>query len=153
MKARRLTTALVSATLMLFTANLAAAAPATRVADAIWAHDSIYDTVATDTSFMSPPMHSTDVIYSFMMSGLMGQRSVAEYAPGDREYNGGRWNVQMVVFTAAGLAAYDDGNGFVTSELTNAEDVEEAADMGLVTISPANFYFECPLIPNRGNNR
>ena len=153
MRARSLAISLASATLMFFAANLAAAAPATRVADAIWAHDSIYDTVATDTTFMSPPLHSTDVIYSFMMSGLMGPRSVAEYAPGDLEYNGGRWNVQMVVFTPAGLAEYDDGNGFVTSELTNAEDVEGAADQGLLTISPANFYFECPLIPNRGNNR
>lgn len=153
MRAGNLAISFASATFMFFATNLALAAPATRVADAIWAHDKIYDTVATDTSFLSPPLHSTDVIYSFMMSGLMGQRSVAEYAPGDREYNGGRWNVQMVVYTPAGLAEYDDGNGFVTFELTNAEAVEEAAALGLVTIRPANFYFECPLIPNRGNNR
>ena len=153
MRTRSLATGLASAILMLLVAHLAAAAPATRVADAIWAHDNLYDTVATDTTFMSPPLHSTDVIYSFMMSGLLGQRSVAEYAPGDREYNGGRWNVQMVVYTDAGLAEYGDGNGFVISEITNAEDLEEAADMGLLTISPSTFYFECPLIPNRGNNR
>ncbi|MDF1553178.1 MAG: hypothetical protein P1P84_08960 [Deferrisomatales bacterium] len=153
MRAPIIATSLATAILLLFAAQLAAAAPATRVANAIWAHDSIYDTVATDTTFMSPPLHSTDVIYSFMMSGLMGQRSVAEYAPGDREYNGGRWNVQVVVYTPAGLEEFDDGSGFVTYELTNAEAVEEAADQGLLTIRPANFYFECPLIPNRGHNR
>ena len=151
MRARIFAASLASATLIFFAANLAAAAPATRVADAIWAHDELYDTVATDTTFMSPPLHSTDVIYSFMMSGLDGQRSVAEYAPGDREYNGGRWNVQLVFYTDITIYGDTDGDGVVDSELTNADAVEDAADNGLLEIMPANFYFECPLIPNRGN--
>lgn len=61
--------------------------------DAIWVHDALYNTIGTDTSFKSPPPGSTDVIFSFANSGLAGQRSVAVYAPGDPQYNGGRWHV------------------------------------------------------------
>lgn len=66
---------------------------AVRVANAIWADGELFDTVATPTSFVAPPAHSTDIIYSFMMIGLHGQRSVAASAPGDEDYNGGRWDV------------------------------------------------------------
>lgn len=126
---------------------------AMRVENAIWAHGMIYDTVITPTSFKSPPEHSTDTIYSFMMSGLEGQRSVSDSAPGDRDYNGGRWNVQMVVFTDMGIAAHDpDGDGIVNFELTDAQTVLDHAALGHFDIIPANFYFVCPMIPNRGNN-
>jgi hypothetical protein len=151
MRRKSLAVSLAGATLVLLAATLAAAAPATRVADAIWANDELFDTVVTDTSFMSPPLHSTDVIYSFMMSGLAGQRSVAEAAPGDADYNGGRWNVHIVTFTPAGIAIHDaDGDGYVDFELTNEQQVHDSADLGHILISPANFYFECPLLPNRG---
>jgi hypothetical protein len=125
---------------------------ATRVAEAIWANDNLYDTIVTPTTFVAPPEHSTDRIYSFMMSGLSGQRSVAESAPGDQDYNGGRWDVQMVVFTAQGINAHDpDGDGFVNFELTNSEDVLAHEQLGHIIINEANFYFECPLLPRRGN--
>jgi len=131
----------------------AVAGKATRVADAIWVHDSLYGTVATDTAFNSPPPQSTDVIFSFMGSGLDGQRSVAVYAPGDPEYNGGRWNVMLVSYTAAGKAWFDpDNDGTANFELTNAEDLVQAAEMGLLTISEAGIYFECPLLPQPGQH-
>lgn len=56
-----------------------------RVAEAIRAYDNLYDTIVTPATFDALPEHSTDMIYSFMMSGLLGQRSVAESAPGDRD--------------------------------------------------------------------
>lgn len=124
---------------------------AIRVAEAIWVDGELYDTILTDTTFISPPEHSTDMIYSFMMSGLGGQRSVAESAPGDRDYNGGRWDVQMVVFTPQGMEAHDpDGDGMVDFELTSAEQVLEHEGLGHIIINEANFYFECPLLPRRG---
>ena len=127
------------------------AAKATRVANAIWVHDELYGTVATDTSFTSPPAHSTDVIFSFADSGLMGQRSVAQYAPGDPEYNGGRWNVMVVTFTDVGKAIHDaDNDGKVDFELTNAEAVLHHAELGHLTIAKAGVYFECPLLPRKG---
>lgn len=124
------------------------AGQATVVGSAIWAHGHLYGTVATDTSFKSPPEKTTDILFNFAGSGLAGQRSVSETAPGDRDYNGGRWNLMRVAFTAAGLAFFDaDGDNTVDFELTNAEDVLEAAEMGLVVITRANVYFECPLRP------
>lgn len=131
-------------------AGSAAAAGAARVSDAIWAHGVLYDTVVTPATFIAPPERSTDTIYSFMMSGLDGQRSVTVSAPGDPDYNGGRWNVQMVVFTPQGIAVHDpDGDGIVNFELTTAEVVLEHEALGHIIINDANFYFECPLLPRR----
>lgn len=125
----------------------ALAGKATRVADAIWVHDTLYGTVATDTVFKAPPPHSTDIIFSFAGSGLEGQRSVAVYAPGDRGYNGGRWNVMAVSYTESGKAVFDsDKDGTTDAELTNAEDLLEAAELGYLTIAEPGIYFECPLL-------
>ena len=126
----------------------ALAAKAGHAADAIWVHDTLYGTIATDTAFKSPPDQSTDVIFSFAGSGLTGQRSVAVYAPGDPEYNGGRWHVMAVTFTDAGKAVFDpDNDGIANMELTNAEDLMTAAEMGYLTIADTPVRFECPLLP------
>ncbi len=152
MRTLRLTTTLAFATILLLGVTLANAGPAARVADAIWANDELFATIITDTTFMSPPLHSTDVIYSFMMSGLAGQRSVADAGPGDPDFNGGRWSVHIATFTAQGVLVFDqDDDGYVDEELTNSDQVHEAADLGYIILSPANFYFECPLLPRRGN--
>jgi hypothetical protein len=134
--------------------SMAAAGPAmakaTRVADAIWAHGNLYDTVITPATFVSPPEHSTDTIFNFMMSGLMGQRAVADAAPRDRNYNGGRWSVYIAVFTAAGLQALDaDMDDYVDFELTSADEVLHQVSLGHVEVHPANFYFECPMLPRK----
>jgi hypothetical protein len=123
--------------------------PAMRVQDAIWADGRLFDTVLTDTSFKSPPAGSTDIIFNFMASGLTGQRSVAEAAPGDSDYNGGRWNVMAVTYTEAGLAFFDpDGDGAVNSELMDAETVLDYAELGYLNIQETGIHFECPLLPN-----
>jgi hypothetical protein len=140
-----------------FAATLLAAVPvptpaggATRVEGAIWANGALYDTVLTPTSFRAPPSHSVDLLYNFGMSGLQGQRSVSESAPGDPTYNGGRWWVQMVVFTAQGRAVHDpDGNGIVNFELMTAADVLQHAALGHLEILDAGVYFECPLLPRK----
>jgi hypothetical protein len=138
-----------------FAASLLAAAPvltraggATKVEGAIWANGALYDTVLTPTSFKAPPSHSVDLLYNFGMSGLQGQRSVSESAPGDPTYNGGRWWVQMVVFTAQGAAVHDpDGDGIVNFELMSAAEVLQHAALGHLEIFDAGVYFECPLLP------
>ena len=128
----------------------ALAGPATRVAGALWAHDSLYDTVLTDTAFVSPPVQSTDALYFFGMSGLEGQRSVSEAAPGDRGYNGGRWRIMVVRFTETGARVHDaDGDGGVDFELTNAEDVLHQQTLGHLVIEPTAISFECPMLPRR----
>jgi hypothetical protein len=131
----------------------ALAAGANKAQDAIWAHGELYDTVLTDTAFKSPPGQSTDVIFSFGDSGLNGQRSVAEAAPGDPEYNGGRWNVMLVTFTELGMTVHDpDGDGVVNFELMDAETVLAHAELGHLEITAAGVYFECPMIPNQRRN-
>ena len=140
---------LISTLVCLFAAS-AYAAPATRVSGAIWANNNIYDTVLTDTAFHLPPVHSTDVLYNFMISGLAGQRAVSESAPGDRNYNGGRWSVKLAVFTDAGKAVHDpDGDGIVNFELTNADDLLEHYRLGHLEIIDTAIYFECPLLPRK----
>lgn len=140
--------AAIVCTLLLGSASSVIAGRATVVSSAIWSHGNLYGTVATDTEFKSPPENTTDVLFNFAESGLEGQRSVSEAAPGDRDYNGGRWNVMAVAYTEAGLAFFDDDeDGTVDFELTSAEEVLEAAEMGLITITKANFYFVCPLRP------
>jgi hypothetical protein len=121
---------------------------AQKVENAIWANGDIYGTILTDAGFNAPPPHSTDTLYNFGMSGLMGQRAVASSAPRDRDYNGGRWTVMMVSFTTAGMAVHDpDGDGFVNFELNSEAAVLAHVGFGHFTIMDANFYFECPLIP------
>ncbi len=135
---------------VLLLAASAFAAPATRVSAALWANDELFDTVLTDTSFHLPPMHSTDTLYNFGMSGLMGQRSVSASAPGDRDYNGGRWSVKMVVFTDEGKAAHDpDDDGMVNFELTSEEAVLAHQTLGHIEIRDTSIYFECPLLPRK----
>jgi hypothetical protein len=115
--------------------NPAYGAAAGRAEAAIWSGDRLYDVILTDAFFNSPPPHSTDIIFSFADSGLMGQRSVSEAAPGDRDYNGGRWEVMAVVFTPLGLEVHDpDGDGVVNFELTHAEAVLEHAILGHLVI-------------------
>ena len=141
--------ALISTLLCLF-ASLAYAAPALRVSGAIWANNALYDTILTDTAFHLPPVQSTDVLYNFMISGLGGQRAVSESAPGDRNYNGGRWAVKLAVFTEAGKAVHDpDGDGIVNFELTNANDVQTHSSLGHIEIVDTAIYFECPLLPRK----
>jgi hypothetical protein len=126
----------------------AAEAGGLRVEQAIWAEGQLYGTVLTPTAFVSPPVHSTDALYNFSMSGLSGQRSVSESSPGDPDYNGGRWSVKMVVFTPQGKTVHDpDGDGAINIELTSVSQVHEQETLGNLTIFDTTTYFECPMLP------
>ena len=61
---------------------------------AFYVDHQLYRTVGTptDLSNTGAPASSFDAIYAFA-----DQRSVAEAAPGDRGFNGGRWQVHSVV--------------------------------------------------------
>lgn len=125
-----------------------AQAGATRVTQAVWANNQLYGTVLTPTTFVSPPAQSTDTLYNFSMSGLVGQRSISDAAPADTAFNGGRWSVKMVVFTPQGISVHDpDGDGTINMELMNAAQVLEQESMGYVEVLDTTIYFECPLLP------
>jgi hypothetical protein len=94
----------------------------------IYAHDVAYRTVGTPTSLPTKaPGHSFDILYHF--PDCDDCDAVSDAAPGDADFNGGRW----IVVDAYGI----------TSQLTNAEDVEAYATSLMVT----DTRLECPLIP------
>jgi len=98
----------------------------------IYAHDVAYRTVATPRDL--PPHGKFDTIY-VLGEGLA---PVSESAPGDRDYNGGRWEVRPVEFLT-----------IAPRQFTNAEDIRAAADRGEVQIGDVVRRFECPLIRAR----
>ncbi|MGM0385742.1 MAG: hypothetical protein ACQERF_07165 [Actinomycetota bacterium] len=127
---------------------LPAAASAGVTGPAFWVDGAMYRTVATptDLSHTGAPAHSFDVIYDLGAH----QANVANAAPGDRDYNGGRWMVHAVTFPggyAAALASGDaDGDGVLDSdhELMMAMAAGDAVDGGVVA------QFVCPVIPLPG---
>jgi len=136
--------------LVLIVPNSADARGPLRASAAIWSHGELYGTVGTPTAFTDPPEHSTDTLYNFQMSGLMGQRSISSAAPGDRDFNGGRWSVMRVIFTDQGMMVHDpDGDGEVNFELMSEDEVLHHEQLGHLTIEETGTYFECPMLPGR----
>jgi hypothetical protein len=118
------------------------------VENPIWADGELYGTVVTPTAFKNAPQHSTDVIYSFAMNELEGQRSLSEAALGDRDHNGGRWHVKFAFFTPLSETIHDgDDDGIVGFELTSAEQVQMHASLGHLVIVDTDIRFVCPLLP------
>ena len=103
---------------------------------AFWIDGELYRTVATPTDLAGTgaPDSSFDAIYSFAGN----QRNVAEAKPGDRDFNGGRWQVHQLSFPsgyAAALASGDqNGNGQIdsTAELGRAFADGTAVDTGTI---------------------
>jgi hypothetical protein len=106
-----------------------------------------YRTVATptDLSGTGAPDHSFDTIYQFAGAQPL---NVATAAPGDAGYNGGRWRVEVIGFTAgqgyaSALAAFDAND---SGDFDSDEEVQAAIDAGVITTS-AGPSFVCPVIP------
>jgi len=118
---------------------------------AFYVDGTLYRTVATPTDLTQTgaPAHSFDTIY-----GLAGQPfNVATAAPGDRDYNGGRWMVHAVAYNtswATTVAAHDtNGSGDIDSE---AEVLAAFADPGPAGATDAGVVqrFVCPVIELKG---
>lgn len=114
---------------------------------AFYVDGALYRTVATptDLSHTGAPDHSFDTIY-----GIADQMNVATAAPGDQDYNGGRWRVVPLTFDDY-EAAVDavDANG--NDVLDSAEEVHAAIDLGLAERAGTGPSFVCPVIPLPGN--
>lgn len=110
---------------------------------AIWADGHAYKTIGTPAHF--PDKGPKDGLYVF--EGLDGQNPVAEAKPGDKDYNGGRWQVYVLEFTDSGKAIHDDdGDGTANFELTSWEQVEQHINLGHLYLKQMGPSFECPLI-------
>jgi hypothetical protein len=115
---------------------------------AFYVDGTLYRTVntPTDLSGTAAPSQSFDTIYD--LGGL--QMNVATAAPGDTDYNGGRWQVHALSIPdyAAALAAGDtNDNGVLDSdaEIAAAIAAGAATDTGVVK------SFVCPVIPVPGS--
>lgn len=131
--------ALLAATLLPATAFAAGGV----TGPAFYVDGALYRTVGTPSNFANTgaPDHSYDTIYAF---GNL-QPAVADAAPGDPGFNGGRWQVQVLHFTdyASAVVAYDtNGSGDFDSD----EEVL-AAIAGGAAWTMAGPSFECPVIP------
>jgi hypothetical protein len=102
----------------------------------IYAHDELFRVVATPNDL--PPGGKFDTIY--LLGGSL--LNVADAAPGDPAYNGGRWEVRPITWT-----------GMAPTQFTNAGQITQAAASGGLTIGDVVRRFECPLVPNRGGGR
>ena len=97
----------------------------------IYANNRMFKTIATKADPL--PNHGKfDTIY-VLGNGLA---NVADAAPGDMDYNGGRWEVHLVDFLT-----------IPPTQFTNAEDIHDAAMSGEISIGPVVKRFECPMIP------
>ena len=114
---------------------------------AFYVDGQLYRTVntPTDLSKTGAPAHSFDTIYDFGGAQL----NVATAAPGDRDYNGGRWMVHALGFNTSYAAtvtahdANDSGNLDSAAEVAAAladPGPAGARDLGVVKM------FVCPVI-------
>ena len=140
---------LVAAFAMLTPASAAFAAGSGGVTGpAFYVDGQLYRTVntPTDLSGTGAPASSFDTIYDF--GGL--QPNVATAAPGDPDYNGGRWQVHALQFTDYEQAVEQfDANG--SDDLDSDEEVAAALASGAATDTGVVKSFVCPVIPQPGS--
>jgi hypothetical protein len=120
-------------------ATMAPASAAGISGPAFYVDGELYRTVATpnDLSGTGAPDHSFDTIYQ-----LADQRSVADAAPGDPGYNGGRWQVRNVTYEdydAVLMYGDLDSDGVIDS----TEELHAATGAGVAWIGPVVKEFVC----------
>jgi hypothetical protein len=71
------------------------------------------------------------------------QLPVSEAAPGNPNYNGGRWYLHTVTWTQAGFMAYGGFAPVVKSE----DEIRYNEQMGYLVVTPGDAFFQCPLLP------
>ena len=103
-----------------------------------------YRTVGTptDLSRTGAPLRSFDTIYDFGGAQL----NVATAAPGDRDYNGGRWRVHALSFPAGYVAALTAGDIDGDGVLDSAAELDVALAAGTAVDSGVVRSFTCPVI-------
>lgn len=99
-----------------------------------YANDELFVGILTPRDL--PNQGKFDTIY-LLGPGLM---TVADAGPGDRDYNGGRWEVRPITWLTIS-----------PRQFTNDGQVDAAAAAGQIRIGDVVRRFECPLIPRRGN--
>ena len=151
MSRKRILSAAAGAALPLgvLAATMAPASAAGISGPAFYVHGELYRTVATpnDLSGTGAPDHSFDNIYQFA-----DQPSVADAAPGDPGFNGGRWKVRDVAYdnySAVLLYGDLDGDGVIDS----TQELNAATDAGVASIGGVVKEFVCTVNKLPANQR
>ena len=99
----------------------------------------LYRTVGTPTDFSGTgaPADSFQPIYDLGGNGLL---NVADAAPGDPGYRGGRWVVLPIIWT-----------NIAPTQLTSDEQILAAEAAGDIDIGAPVKFFECPAIKVQPN--
>jgi hypothetical protein len=97
----------------------------------VWADCQLYASVVTPATF-NPSSDPFDKLYAASFKDEIGL--ISESKPGDQDYNGGRWHLNV-------LKSNVDPDKYI-----NACSVE---DLDLNDFESTQNYFECPLLPRR----
>ena len=97
----------------------------------VWADCQLYASVVTPANF-DPNSDPFDQLYAANFNDGFGL--ISESKPGDQDYNGGRWHLNVLKSTV-------DPDKYI-----NACSVEE---LDLNDFESTQNYFECPLLPRR----
>ncbi len=93
-------------------------------------------------------LQSFDKLFVVTNSNAAGQLPVSEAAPGNPNYNGGRWFTHTVTWTPDGFSVHG-----TVPVLKSYADILFHYNLGHLTITPGSPaggpppYFECPLLP------
>lgn len=104
-----------------------------------WVDGERFGGVVTPATF-NPANGNFDELYMCPEGFKDGVPLISESGPGDQDYNGGRWHLNVIKSSAD---CGPDG------KYANA-DSDQALVLG--DFESTDMYFECPLLPRRGNN-
>ena len=99
-----------------------------------WVDCELFDGIVTPGTF-NPSSGNFDELYAGGNGFRDGAPLISESGPGDQDYNGGRWHMNV-------LKSSVDPDKY-----SNACTVE---DLDLGDFMSTENYFECPLLPRRG---
>ena len=101
----------------------------------IWADGELFGTVGTPAHF-KPGAGKFDELYNTGGNGTFkgGVEAISESKPGDQDFNGGRWHVNL-------LKADVDPAKYA--------DADSVDDLDLDDFVSTTTYFECPLLPRK----
>jgi len=100
-----------------------------------WVDGERFGGVVTPATF-DPANGNFDELYMCGAAGTFkdGVPLISDAGPGDTDYNGGRWHLNVLKAGRTCLSTADSD-----------------ADLNLADFQSTGVYFECPLLPRRGN--
>jgi hypothetical protein len=99
----------------------------------VWSDGNLYESVVTPAVFDGDKGNYDRLYAGSFYDGVV---LISESKPGDQDYNGGRWDMYVLK---------DD----VTTDYSMATSDQ---DLSPDDFESAGMYFECPLLPRKGNN-